>query len=609
MGLFESFTSRAMGLRGPGRPPIPQSSMAPPGALLGPRYNLQDHPLPEMYSSEESIERAYSANVYAYRCVNAIANSIAGCPFRAGDPVSYNYTLSAPLARLLGPAPGGPNPMWSSANLLRWSIASYVLLGKFAWAIERDPFGHIVGLWPLHAQYIKPLPALSGDNYFSGFEYKTPGAIEPRIYQTKDVVYVWHPSLADFRQPESPVNVARLNINIAQLMEKFNYNFLKNGGVPAHLITTPPFASAQEREGWQAQWLADFSGNQNAGKTFFAERSIDGDGAESAQEQIDVKTLGTTQRDAELNVTHKAENMSIALAFGVPMSILGDSTAITFSNAFQERRNYWLECLQPKAREIQDGINTYLAPKLGSQVGWFDTTGVPELRGDPAIPDLQAIEWCQAGIVTVDEIRADRGLPPAQDVGLSGKIVLPKPVLPAAQPALSAIPSDSLQKQAGAKVVPPAKAPVASAPAASRAIAQILESQVRNILNDQAASIKERFSSRRPNRRAEGPALDVDYWEKRTSDSLGVTLRAMGQDTSCVRNYTSETASQIEKLISQHFGQDDLLEAIGAYFESRSADIVDSDPQVSVRSVSETLMDMASGDIDVDQALSTLEMS
>ena len=56
------------------------------------------------------------SNVVVYACFQAIANAICALPFRAGaDPYKpSDYDTTAPLARLLGPPPFGPNPGMSA---------------------------------------------------------------------------------------------------------------------------------------------------------------------------------------------------------------------------------------------------------------------------------------------------------------------------------------------------------------------------------------------------------------------------------------------------------------------------------------------------------------
>lgn len=610
MGFFNDLSLRAMGLGSEMRYPAALKSDSAPKGAISQRYGWTGHntPMPDPFNGQELLTRAYEAHVYVFRCVDSIANSIVSQPFRAGDPVSFNYKITNPLARLLGPAPGGPNPMMSSADLLRHAIASYMLLGKFAWAIERDYVGRIVGLWPLRAQDIRPVANDTGrgTDYFKWFVYNQ-GMGNETIYYPDEIVYIYKKSLNDFLQPESPARVASLNINISKMLDQFDYNFLKNGGVPANLIITPRFAKDEDRRSFQEQFISDFTGVGNAGRTLFAERELE-EGDEGAMESVQVETLGITQRDAETNILAKREIMAICLAFGVPLSILGDSTAVTFSNAFQDRRNYWLETLEPRAREISDGLNMQLAPLLGKEVGWFDLRGVPELRAEPAIDAQYAEDWIRSGIVKLDEVRADRGLPPAKEVGLSGVIAEVEPV------QVGEAPANSLQKEAGAKVVPPAKAPVASAPAASRAQAshtsdadvranRELSKSLDTLLSEQRDNAIQRVSSRRGKK-----AFDIDYWMGRTTELLTPSLQSIlptPKISDLIRQVTAQTAHLMADVTTQ--------EQVDEVLQSRKAAIADliirtkSQRQVLNSRVEQAIYAVSTGEVGLDDALSLLE--
>jgi HK97 family phage portal protein len=474
-----------------------------------------------------------------------------------------------------------------------------MLLGKFAWAIERDSANKVIGLWPLRAQHIRPVPSISGPGYFSSFHYGYQGQQGYREFKPNEIVYIWKPSLRDFREAESAVNVAALNINVAKMLDTFDFNFLKNGAVPSNMVVTPPFATDDDRDRFRMQFEADFGGVSNAGKTIFSERTIEGEGPLGGQETVDVKILGLSQRDAQLSVLSDKEISAITIAFGVPLSILGDSSHRTFSNAFQDRRNYWLETLLPKSREIQDGINVNLAPLLdpgGKTVGWFDTSGVPELRGDPAIPDMQAVSWRDAGLVTEDEIRADRGLPPGKDVGLDKVWAQLAADKEQAKKTMTQNAASSVAKQAGGQVVAPAKAPAASAPAASRslptsALESVLAGSVRNLLAEVQTVVAQRSESRRSHR----PAFDVPFWEARAVSALSPVLVEMGLTTSQVETL----AKLITKDTEQHY-LTGLDADITVFCAARFVEEATAVPVVEVR---QALVDIYLGSSTVEVAL------
>lgn len=396
---------------------------APSGVLGTVGYQTQPgQPQPEQYSSQAAIEGAYLTNLYVYRCVDTIAKSLSGCAIRAGiDPTKpTSYSITAKLARLLGPAPGSPNPQWSARQLMRYAVAQYIITGKMAWAKGFDTNGNVASLWPLAVQYLNPIPGpASGTDYFSGYRYGSPGSSMFKTYTNDEVVYLWRPSLKDFRQPESIVEAAQLNISVLRMIDQYDYTFLKNNATPATLVVTEPFAETEQRRAFRDQFVAEFGGYANAGKTLFMERGFDDDSDEgpgNVGDTVSVQRLGITQKEAQQQQTRDAKIRDTCVALGVPLSVLMDSSLAKFQNADQDYRNYWMETCLPLMSELTDGINIALAPVVGPEICWFDTTNVKALQPAKTFKPEDAVSLVTANIIHRDEFRNDLGLPPWSEV-------------------------------------------------------------------------------------------------------------------------------------------------------------------------------------------------
>lgn len=368
------------------------------------------------YSSEDLITKGYGSNIYAYRAINAIASNISAMPFRVGlGGRDVNHPrATAPLARLLGPPPGTPNPQWSPGMLWRYSICQYLITGVFAWIVEKNPHtGQIQGLWPMSVQHIRPIfpdPDSTKPEYFEGYEYGVPGGPEYRTFKPDEIVYCWRPSLKDPRKPESPLDIASLDLNIYTLLGQFDLAFLQNGGVPSHMIVTAPFTDDVERQAFRAQFTSKFGGAPNTGKPMFGERSIEPGEEGGSDDPISIVQIGQSQKDAELSTLRDTKIADTCVALGVPLSILGDSRTAKFENVEADRRTFWMETCKPVFREVEDLVNTHLAPRMGGDTGWFDTDGIPELRSVPAISDENAIQLIAAEAITLAEWREMRSL-------------------------------------------------------------------------------------------------------------------------------------------------------------------------------------------------------
>jgi HK97 family phage portal protein len=345
------------------------------------------------WDAEWAIREQYIANTYVYRCVQAIANAVAGCAFRAGlDPEKASeYRTDAPLAKLLGPPPGGPNPVLTPRRLWAWTVAQYLVTGRWAWEIEGRPTirssNDTVGLWPLPSSLIDPIPVEGGRQYFQGYYFAKSDPAKRRKLTLDQVLYDWKPAQNDVRQAESVLQAARLDVNIAVMQDRYDHAFLKNDARPAAIVVHEEFAEPNEREAFRRQFKDDHQGVDNAGKTIFLEATP---GDEEVNKTFHIERLGLSQKDAEFIPRMEAKIRAICIAFGTPLSILGDSSSRTFDNAGQEYENWWEGTILPLMHELEDAVNLHLAPRLGREIGWFDTSKVKALQKDSKIYMLGA---------------------------------------------------------------------------------------------------------------------------------------------------------------------------------------------------------------------------
>jgi hypothetical protein len=372
------------------------------------------------WDATAAIRFGYLANVIAYRCVQVLVEDITSLPFRAGrDPgpqpgMSLDHDPTAPLARFLGPAPGGPAPNLSSRKLWAWTIAQRLVTGRHGWELELagGKGSDIVAMWPLTSAHLRAVPTQSGAGWFSSFEYGRTD--QPRHLRTDQVFYGWDPDPLDFRQPHSALQACRYPLAIAVMGDQYAHAFLKNGAVPAAMVITQAFKDERSRRTFRRQWAGKFGGPQNHGRTAFSEvEPADGNGAAGdVTKSIDVKVLGLHQRDAQFLEQHRAALELVAIDLGVPWSRL-QAQGHTYDNASEEAKTYWRRVVSI-CRSFEDEVNNEVAPRLGSEVGWFDLTGVDALKvkPEPTTAKVGAPSMVQAQLITIDEARADYGLPP-----------------------------------------------------------------------------------------------------------------------------------------------------------------------------------------------------
>lgn len=436
-----------------------------PSDALSLRYGNEGHVMYPRQNPDAAIEWGYWANLYAYRCVNTVAATIGGLPFRASDEADGNPDLTAGLAQLLGPAPGGPNAYWSSALLWRYLVVQWLVQGRFA-LLKQYTGQQLVGLFPLQVQGLFPVPATSGGSPFERFEYLR-GTPYFREFGPEELVYCWNPSQSDWRAPESVLGPAARTVNLMKLIEDFDTSFLVNGGVPAYLVTTEAFAGKDDRARFRRQFDR-FAGAANAGQVMFAERQFDGGGKAGTVPPTDpvrIDTIGINQRDAELTALRDNKIRDLCVAFGVPLSLLGDSSLTRFHQTAEDRQFYYTETISPLVAALADQVNITLGAEL-AEFGWFETTGIRELARQRVFTnDGVAAQLVSSNLITRDEWRLDAGLPPAEKVGLVEPVIAPQTIR-VTDPLKGGAPLAT--GDAAAPASPPPPPPAAPAPAGAR---------------------------------------------------------------------------------------------------------------------------------------------
>jgi len=579
------------------RPPLPRSTQAPPGAQYTSQYYAPGQPIQSDWDGAGLIRRGYQRTMYAYRCIDKIATSIAGQPFQAGNAVSRKARSTAPLARLLGPAPGGPNKVWSAAMLWRFWVASYLIMGKFAAVKEFDAAGRVVGLWPLMAQHLKPKmanPNSTSPDYFDGFEYGTKGERGYQEFTNEQVLYRWRPAMHDFRQPESPLQFAAHDVNVAQLIAQFDAAFLQNGGIPAHLVIHEPFENREERKAFRNQFRGRFGGARNAGKTLFAEREIEaGEGTTgTVPDPVNVITLGRAQKDAEMSVLRDSKVQDMCVAFGVPLSKLGDSTRSKFTNMQMDDQNFWETCRQ-HMREMEDHINLALAPAWGGEdVGWFDVSDVPALAPRSSYGDAATVvALVNAGLLLADEWREDVGLGP-----------LPETADP--QPEADLPTDDAKTGESGSGGGEPTQKPASASNVVpirrADPLVGVLRSQIESWRGEIRGELDRRLSGGRGRRtqvRAQEDirtAFDADHWRARAVATFGPALRALGAME--IDRYSEDITAAVLEQLDDGFNLDlDEWTDTDRYVGSVPAEVVQ-----------QALLALADGSLTPDQAIAQL---
>lgn len=424
----------------------------------------------------QALSEAYYANIYFYACVRAIATDLAARPFRVGaDPENVrDFNPKHPLALRLSPPPQGPNPTTSARRLWAWSAAQRLVLGAVAWELDSE-----LNFWPVPGTQIEAIRQDKGaavgrtGSWFK--EFKIGSGRGTRTLKADKVFYSWNPAQDDWTRPETPLEAARLDIQVMVMQDIYDHAFLRNDARPATLVVHQAFTSPEEERKFRRQFLNRHQGPNNAGRVAFAQASP-AEGGAAPKDSVFIQQIGLTQRDAQMVERYDAKLRSVCVAMGVPLSRLGDASKRTFSNADRETLNYWLDTVQPLGYDMADDVNLHLMPLFdgSGNVGWFDWSGVPDLEPARRFAVPEVLQMHSARIVSGEEARTELGFDPD---GLPAPIVEANPV----DNGTDGIPN-----------------PVSIVPEAVAASAPVTASQVAAIVRDALRPLQARLRSDTP---------------------------------------------------------------------------------------------------------------
>ena len=344
-----------------------------------------------------------SAAVHAAVKVRADAVARPGLRVLVRDPGSNVHGefreagAGDPMARLLE----RPNEVWTQGQLLRATETYLALWGSAFWGIERDSAGNPKELWPLRPDRVRIVP--DRHRYVRGFVYEYAG--DRAAYLPQEIVWFRHVNPSDEFRGLSSLSPARLAVDMGEEALSFNRSFFRNSTMPSDLaITTEETPTEDEVEQFYARWEGRYRGSGRAHRPVLLSRGMD------------AKRLGISHKDMEFTEALRWSVEEVARAFGVPKVFLGQLEDATLSNVETLERYLWRNTIVPELRLIEEAINSTVTPLFESFPGQrrveFDLSNIEALNeseNDRVDRDVKLVE---AGIITINEARAARNLPP-----------------------------------------------------------------------------------------------------------------------------------------------------------------------------------------------------
>jgi HK97 family phage portal protein len=259
-----------------------------------------------------------------------------------------------------------------------------------------DPFlGVPREIWVLPSQNVTPRRKPDSPRLVDYYEYRT-GAREQR-FSPDEIIHFRYPDPRDpYTAGLSPLRACFEQVSLTSEYSAYKSAKFSNHAIPDAIISPETILGEEERDRLEAQWNTTLR-RGGGGRVVVAESGL--------KVQLLNQSLGDLAALADLRATKE----DIANAFHIPLSFLTSETNL--ANLQAAEHQHMAKAIDPRLKRRDEKLNEQLVPL-------FDPTGRLFLASEDPIPvnrEMSAKEReidLKYGVVTINEIRGERGLPP-----------------------------------------------------------------------------------------------------------------------------------------------------------------------------------------------------
>jgi HK97 family phage portal protein len=294
------------------------------------------------------------------------------------------------------------NPIHNSFDLWELTTLYQEVHGCAYWYLQLGPLGVPENIWILPAQNVAPKRRPEGAgthsrNIVDFYEYRI-GA-RTHEFRPEEIIHFRYPDPKDpYTSGLSPLRAAFESITVLSDYMAFKQAKFENRAIPDAIVSPDEVMGEEERDRLEAQWNSKFR-RGGAGKVLVAESGL--------KVQLLNESLGDLAALAEMKVTKE----DIANAFHVPLSYLTTNTNL--ANLQAAEHQHMAKAIHPRLQRRDQKINERLIPL-------YDPTGRLFVASEDPVPVNQELSIAQQqmnlkfGIVTINEVRGEMGLPPVE---------------------------------------------------------------------------------------------------------------------------------------------------------------------------------------------------
>ncbi|KZY05273.1 MULTISPECIES: phage portal protein [unclassified Sulfitobacter] len=333
-----------------------------------------------------------------YACVRIISGAVANLPLhvkrRVSDKVREDAADTA-LWTVLRRKPNG----WQTPSQFRRQMQAQILLRGNAYAIIAWSRNRVVSVVPLDPDRMEVKQADSGE-----IQYTYTRRNGSRIGLPPREVFHLVGMTLDGVTGVSPITFARETIGLSMAQERHGSTTFKNSARPSMVLQHPAKIGSEGVEFLRASLENYRSGGESEGKALILE------------EGMEARPLSMTAEDAQWIESRKFSRSDIAMFFGVPPHMIGDTEKSTSwgSGIEQQSIGFVTYTLEDHLTAWEETINRDLVADDDSEIyARFNRAAL--VRGDMKTRWESYVKGLQWGVMSPDEVRALEDLNPRED--------------------------------------------------------------------------------------------------------------------------------------------------------------------------------------------------
>lgn len=309
---------------------------------------------------------------------------------RFGGGARVEEVTEHPLLDLLAQV----NPVHNGHDLLEQTTLAQEVHGCAYWLIDANALGVPTAIWPLPAHRVTPWRDPDSPNLVDCYLHRAGG--EERRFAPEQVIAFRYPDVRDpYTGGLSPLRACFEQVRLTAELAAFKASKFAHHALPDAIISPDGVLGEEERDRLERQWNDRL--RRSAGRVVVADTAL--------RVQLLEHSMGDLAALADLRATKE----DICNAFGVPVAFLTSQTNLANLQAAEQQ--HLAQTIRPRLRRRDEKLNEQLVPR-------YDPTGRLFLASDDPAPGNRELllrqrdVYLRHGVLTINEVRSDEGLPP-----------------------------------------------------------------------------------------------------------------------------------------------------------------------------------------------------